>query len=207
MRPPRTLWVPFPLGRPFGVPDNPAFQRKVLVAALALRAVALLAPHHEGAQLPLRMIVRRLDTDAVEVQGLLRLTRDVQNFGGLSLHLEGEIVGLNARAKLAVKTMTPLRFPRYLDRDPRELMPERDAGRCRDEHSRGDTLFETTHVVARDRLQQRDLRLPGNDRLVAHARVDVDYVPAGASESFILVFSRDPTDGRLVVVPTGFVKD
>lgn len=29
--------------------------------------------------------------------------------------------GYRARAKLAVKTMTPLRFPRYLDRDPRDF--------------------------------------------------------------------------------------
>jgi hypothetical protein len=29
--------------------------------------------------------------------------------------------GYHARAKLAVKTMTPLRFPRYLDRDPRDF--------------------------------------------------------------------------------------
>ncbi len=36
MRPPRALWVPFPLGRPFGVPNDAAFQRKVLVAALDL---------------------------------------------------------------------------------------------------------------------------------------------------------------------------
>ncbi|MEM7120626.1 MAG: hypothetical protein AAF563_05065 [Pseudomonadota bacterium] len=36
LRPPRTLWVPFPLGRPFGVPNNPAFQTKVLKAALDL---------------------------------------------------------------------------------------------------------------------------------------------------------------------------
>ena len=36
MRPPRALWVPFPLGRPFGVPDDAAFQRRVLEAALAL---------------------------------------------------------------------------------------------------------------------------------------------------------------------------
>ena len=35
-RPPRFLWVPFPLGRPFGVPGDPAFQREVLDAALAL---------------------------------------------------------------------------------------------------------------------------------------------------------------------------
>jgi hypothetical protein len=35
-RPPRFLWVPFPLGRPFGAPGEPAFQRRVLLAALAL---------------------------------------------------------------------------------------------------------------------------------------------------------------------------
>lgn len=36
MRPPRALWVPFMLGRPLGVPDDEAFQRKVLRAVLAL---------------------------------------------------------------------------------------------------------------------------------------------------------------------------
>lgn len=36
MRPPRALWVPFMLGRPFGVPDDAAFQTRVLRAALAL---------------------------------------------------------------------------------------------------------------------------------------------------------------------------
>lgn len=36
MRPPRALWVPFMLGRPFGAPKAPAFQRKVLIAALRL---------------------------------------------------------------------------------------------------------------------------------------------------------------------------
>jgi hypothetical protein len=35
-RPPRTLWVPFQLGRPFGPPGEPAFQRRVVVAALQL---------------------------------------------------------------------------------------------------------------------------------------------------------------------------
>lgn len=34
--PPRTLWVPFELGRPMGPPNDPAFQRRVLEAALAL---------------------------------------------------------------------------------------------------------------------------------------------------------------------------
>jgi len=36
MRPPRALWVPFPLGRPFGAPGDPAFQRRVVLAALSL---------------------------------------------------------------------------------------------------------------------------------------------------------------------------
>jgi len=36
MQPPRSLWVPFPLGRPLGVPHNAAFQRKVLQALLGL---------------------------------------------------------------------------------------------------------------------------------------------------------------------------
>ncbi len=36
MRPPRALWVPFELGRPFGSPGNPAQQTRVLRAALGL---------------------------------------------------------------------------------------------------------------------------------------------------------------------------
>lgn len=36
INPPRALWVPFELGRPLGPPDDPAFQRRVLAAALGL---------------------------------------------------------------------------------------------------------------------------------------------------------------------------
>jgi len=36
INPPRALWVPFELGRPFGAPDDPTFQRRVLRAALEL---------------------------------------------------------------------------------------------------------------------------------------------------------------------------
>ena len=35
-RPPRALWVPFELGRPFGPPNDAPFQRRVLMAALEL---------------------------------------------------------------------------------------------------------------------------------------------------------------------------
>lgn len=36
IRPPRALWVPFELGRPLGPPNDAAFQRRVLSAALGL---------------------------------------------------------------------------------------------------------------------------------------------------------------------------
>ena len=36
MRPPRALWVPFPLGRPFGAAEDAGFQRRVLTTALEL---------------------------------------------------------------------------------------------------------------------------------------------------------------------------
>lgn len=36
MQPPRALWVPFMLGRPFGAPNAPEFQRRVLMSALEL---------------------------------------------------------------------------------------------------------------------------------------------------------------------------
>ena len=38
VRPPRALWVPFPLGRPFGAAGNAPFQRRVLMALLDLFA-------------------------------------------------------------------------------------------------------------------------------------------------------------------------
>ena len=36
MNPPRALWVPFELGRPFGAPDDAGLQRRILQSALAL---------------------------------------------------------------------------------------------------------------------------------------------------------------------------
>ena len=36
IKPPRALWVSFELGRPLGVPDDPAFQKRVLLAGLKL---------------------------------------------------------------------------------------------------------------------------------------------------------------------------
>jgi D-proline reductase (dithiol) PrdB len=36
MQPPRSLWVTFPMGRPLGKPGDPAFQHRVIFAALEL---------------------------------------------------------------------------------------------------------------------------------------------------------------------------
>jgi hypothetical protein len=38
-KPPRALWVSFELGRPLGIPNDPAFQKHVLLAALKLLEV------------------------------------------------------------------------------------------------------------------------------------------------------------------------
>jgi hypothetical protein len=35
-KPPRALWVPFEFGRPFGPPNDPAFQRRVIITALGM---------------------------------------------------------------------------------------------------------------------------------------------------------------------------
>ena len=36
LSPPRSLWVPFPLGRPLGAANNPDFQHRVIAAGLDL---------------------------------------------------------------------------------------------------------------------------------------------------------------------------
>lgn len=40
IKPPRALWVPFEFGRPLGAPNNPAFQKQVLMAALKLLEIS-----------------------------------------------------------------------------------------------------------------------------------------------------------------------
>lgn len=35
-KPPRALWVPFELGRPFGPPNDPTFQKRVVLTALGM---------------------------------------------------------------------------------------------------------------------------------------------------------------------------
>lgn len=49
-------------------------------------------------------------------------------------------------------------------------------------------------------------RLLVDGSVVEEASVQVDYVPAGATETFLLVFTTDPATGRLVLRPTGFTE-
>ena len=53
---------------------------------------------------------------------------------------------------------------------------------------------------------QVDGRLLINGELVEEAGAQVDYVPADATRTFTLVFSRNPAEGRLEISPTGFAE-
>lgn len=82
IRPPRALWVTFELGRPLGVPDDPAFQRRVVSAALDLVERIdgpLIADYPEhvteeadftGWACPINLAPRPTDTLAAEIDRL-----------------------------------------------------------------------------------------------------------------------------------------
>jgi len=99
LAPPRALWVPFMLGRPFGVPDDAAFQRKVVLAALqllerpsgpVLEDFPEDAPHAGLAAAP---------ADLVCPVSFPRLTAE----GSLAERLTDEVAQLEAWHELAVK--------------------------------------------------------------------------------------------------------
>jgi len=99
LAPPRALWVPFMLGRPFGVPDDAAFQRKVVLAALqllerpsgpVLEDFPEDAPHAGLAEAP---------ADLVCPVSFPRLTSE----GSLGERLADEVAQLQAWHELAVK--------------------------------------------------------------------------------------------------------
>lgn len=95
-RPPRALWVPFELGRPMGAPNDPAFQTRVLRAALALLerddGPVLIEDFPDDAP---------GDVAAEEGDGwfcpisLPPLPADLEAGGGFKTALEAEIAGLS----------------------------------------------------------------------------------------------------------------
>lgn len=82
IRPPRALWVTFELGRPFGIPDDPAFQRRVMKAAVDLLERTdgpLIADYPEhvaeeadftGWACPINLAPKATDTLAAEIDRL-----------------------------------------------------------------------------------------------------------------------------------------
>ena len=98
INPPRALWVPFILGRPFGVPGDRAFQRRVLLAALRLLeapAGPVLADYPEDAPRP-------ADEEMQGVACPVSFERAVDN-GDLGARLAREIEELAPWHDLAAK--------------------------------------------------------------------------------------------------------
>ena len=106
IRPPRALWVPFILGRPLGVPGDPAFQRRALLAALKLldaESGPVLADYSEEAP-------AEDEPDAGNVACPVSFTRPVTD-QGLAGELQREVAELApwyelARRKFGRTTVT-----------------------------------------------------------------------------------------------------
>ena len=112
VRPPRALWVTFELGRPFGIPDDAAFQRRVAKAALDLLARTdgpLIADYPEhidepadftGWACPINLAPAALDSLAAEIDRLAtwydraRATQGRTTVGvsGLDMPAAGQLV-------------------------------------------------------------------------------------------------------------------
>ena len=101
IKPPRALWVPFELGRPLGVPNNAAFQKKVLLSTLKL----LEAP--DGP------VLRDFKEDAPDTAvvdavwacpiNLVRKEADLGNSGAMRAALKKEMVELRSWYDRALK--------------------------------------------------------------------------------------------------------
>jgi hypothetical protein len=97
IRPPRALWVPFELGRPLGVPDDKAFQTRVLRSLLALfseprgpalvdypEATGAASGDLDGLACPLRFDTPQGGEETLE-QAVLREIRELQPWYDLAL--------------------------------------------------------------------------------------------------------------------------
>ena len=146
VKPPRTLWVPFPFGFALGNPDDPPFQQKVLSAALGLLAendTPVLAEFPEDADAPpvllqasaaqaesskrdgdpadevtaLRGYYERW-VDEHEGRTMVGLSGVPQRqFRGLVRHLQAFVEGEDAEYERAPEGMEPLRFLRLASDD------------------------------------------------------------------------------------------
>jgi hypothetical protein len=119
IRPPRVLWVPFPLGRPLGAPSDAAFQRRVMLGALALLerasgpiledfpddAPASRAPDHEGWVCPVSFSAAAAGDNKLGLQreitqlapwhdlALRKSGRPAAGLSGLDVRQAAEVIG------------------------------------------------------------------------------------------------------------------
>ncbi len=120
LAPSRALWVPFMLGRPFGVPNDAPFQRKVLLAALRLLeadAGPVLADFPDDAPVgkltaPPQELVCPVSFPRLKSEGALadNLLDEVSQLGAwheVALKLHG-------RTTLGVTGLTPMALASYL---------------------------------------------------------------------------------------------
>lgn len=102
MAPPRALWVPFALGRPFGTPHDPKFQKRVLMAALELLSAEqgpILADFREDAPAP-----KIEDTSAWVCPVSFKRPQDTgQPDSSLTREIETEIQQLRPWYELAIE--------------------------------------------------------------------------------------------------------
>jgi len=120
LAPPRALWVPFMLGRPFGVPNDAAFQKKVLHAALqlfesesgpVLEDFAQDAPHQKLSSPPENLVCPvsfpRMQAEGTLAEKLAEEVSQLQAWHAVAVKLRG-------RTTLGVTGMPPLQIVDYL---------------------------------------------------------------------------------------------
>jgi hypothetical protein len=116
IKPPRALWVPFVLGRPFGAPGDAVFQTKVVLAALRLLeapAGPVLedfpedAPHTESAEsfvCPVSFAANELSDAGAELQ---REIAELSTWHELTKHKRG-------RTTVGLTGLAPARVAKFL---------------------------------------------------------------------------------------------
>ncbi|HEY1798423.1 MAG TPA: hypothetical protein VGG57_20085 [Stellaceae bacterium] len=182
-RPPRALWVPFELGRPIGPPRDPAFQRRVILAALGLLSApktdSLIVdfPDDDPRETPDRdwrlpipaSLDRNLDTLEEELRALApayaqsctQRERSTVGLSGLSPAACGEFMGAWLRGEAPespVPGMSPLLALRFAADDLKAFALEAALAGGGKPSSRqlGDWLWDrTTLAVALDTIRRR----------------------------------------------------
>lgn len=100
IRPPRALWVPFDFGRPLGAPNNPGFQKQILVAVLRLLEIpegSVLQDFPYGAPVS----ENRVSTLSCPINPI-RVETEVTEIGKLCLSFKTEITALRSWYEIAV---------------------------------------------------------------------------------------------------------